>query len=784
MNWNDVLHSYEDSILFNIYCNVANEKPGNKTFSREQLVDGLRKRLGKPEQVRTALTYIGRIEAFIIKQLIAQGGTQKIEDVRKSVKENGFALKVSSPNPSDITPDYQGVPTFEDLIARLAAVGLVFSRDTSKATKLVEWAHGRILYIPDPIRHVLMMTRDLRDNLDKLMHLDIVSVALGFSPKTIIHNGASEFQRDVSRYWRHVRRVGRLNITANGWIYKNTYKHVLAALNSPPDAPTDESGNLRLWFIRRLLTCVGDFKLQNSELLATEPPSLLQMSMAERIRHCFETWRDGKVWSEFIELMNGPLPEQESMLWIAPELNKARTTFLRVMARLSANNPQGWVAASDLVNALHRTEYEWLFPRTFRGKNLKKANSLYKSPYYYENNPYRITFENITSEEQGWLAVEGAAIFAILQHPLSWLGLIDMGYTGDVNSKNTREIGCRLTETGAWLLGIGPQPQFVESGGRVVVQPNFTILAMEPIPDSVILALDTFAEPKGGDRVLNYELNRASVYRAQTKGKSVAEIVQFLEQHQGGPLSNNVRRTLEEWDALHQRIVIYRDARLLQFANAKAKATTQPIIEQANDDGDTNIAKKAVFANLNENFMVSKHAEPNKQLVDRLSSQGWIPINSPAGSVDVTNSVRLEDSGDFEFRQPTPSIYALSVTDQWSTRTANGGKITPNSVRAAMSKGVKLDDLLSQLKNLSGGTLAFELETNIRSWAGFYGKASLKTVCLLELSNREVLDNLLKDRVLGKFLKPIEGSAKPMALVDEAHAEQVASVLRERGVVV
>lgn len=779
MNWNDVFNVYDDGVLQSIYFNYSGEPFADGIYSRDRLVDGLRKKLGKPDQIRLILTRISRAEAYIVKLLIGQGGMQKAEDVRKALKENGVALKISSTNPFDITPDYKGTPSFEDVIARLSALGLVFSRDSAKGTKFMGWTSGRILYIPDPVRHILMMTRDLRDKLDQLAHLDNTSAMLSFLPKTIIHNGASDFQRDVSRYWRHVRRTNRLNVTANGWIYKNSFKHVLAALNSPPDAPNDESGNLRLWFIRRLLTCVGDFKLQNgSELLVNETPALLQMPMADRIRHCFETWRDGKVWSEFVDLI-GEAPENESQLWVAPELNKARSTFLRVVARLSANDPQRWVSLTEIIDYLRRTEYEWLFPRTFRGKNLKKSNSIYKSPYYYENNPYRITFSGVDSEEQGWLKVEVSAVFALLNRPLSWLGVVDMGYADSLTSKHTHEIGYRLTETGAWLLGLGPQPKFVESGGRVIVQPNFTILAMEPIPDSVILELDTFAESKGGDRVLNYELSRASVYRAQTKGKSVAEIIQFLEQHQGGPIINNVRRTLEEWDALHQRIVIYRDARLVQFANANAKTATQPIIEQAERDNG-----KPVFSTLSENFIVAKNVGPTQQLVNHLSSAGWIPIRNDAGNTDVTNHIRLNGNGEFEFRQPTPSIYALSVAEQWATRTANGGKITSSSVRAAMSKGIKLDDLLSQLKNLSGGTLTFELETNIRSWAGFYGKANLKTVCLLELSNREVLDNLLKDQVLGKFLQPIEGSAKPMALVDAAHAEQVALVLRERGVMV
>ncbi|MEI7467201.1 MAG: helicase-associated domain-containing protein [Chloroflexota bacterium] len=760
--------------------NIAGFERGVSTNSRTRAIDLLRKQLGKPEVVRTALQQMGVVEAFAIKKLISSGGMLKTNELRAAIQEAGIPLKVSPSDISLITPDYAGVPRFEDAIARATAFGLIFSRETTEGQKELRWIPGRTLFVPDPVRHVLLMTRDLRETLETMSQKMLNIPSQQVEPSRIMHGAASDFQRDLSRYWRHVRKIGRLSVTTQGWIYKNAFKQVLAALNSPPDAPVEEASNWRLWFIRRLLMRMGDIVPADryiNDLGTSTKPKLPQLTMADRIRQCFELWRDEKVWSEFVELINAA-PEQESMLNTSPELNKARATLLRAIARLSTSQPTRWVSIEELCTSIKRTDYDWLFPRNYRGRNLKKGSSLYQSPYYYENNPYRISFQNVPNEEKGWEMVEVGMIALTLCDPLHWLGLVDLGYEPKQAGQPDMPLAYRLTDVGAWLLGIAPQPVFVESGGRVITQPNFTILAMEPIPDAVILELDLFADAKGGDRVLNYELNRQSVYRAQIKGKTVNDIIQFLEQHQGGPIANNVRRTLEEWETQHRRIVFHQNARLIQFADTTAKEATQSTIEASLKDAQD----APTIVSLSPDFILTKGRAPTQTLVTRLSESGWIPFTSTSTNTDTAGSIRLEENGEFEFRQPTPSIYTLALTDKFATRTKQGGKITPDGVRAAMSKGVKLNDLLTQLKNLHNEALTAKLETNIRSWAGFYGKASLKTVCLLELSNREVLDNLLKDRILGKYLQPIEGSSKPMALVDTAYVAQVEAVLRERGV--
>jgi len=108
--------------------------------------------------------------------------------------------------------------------------------------------------------------------------------------------------------------------------------------------------------------------------------------------------------------------------------------------------------------------------------------------------------------------------------------------------------------------------------------------------------------------------------------------------------------------------------------------------------------------------------------------------------------------------------------------------ITPASIRAAMSAGMPLDQLLATLAELHAGPIPEALEHKIRAWASFYGTATLQSVVLLELSSLDVLTNLLNDPEVGPHLTPVEGALTPTAIVDSARADDVRRMLTERGI--
>ncbi|MCL5999262.1 MAG: helicase-associated domain-containing protein, partial [Chloroflexi bacterium] len=427
------------------------------------------------------------------------------------------------------------------------------------------------------------------------------------------------------------------------------------------------------------------------------------------------------------------------------------------------------------------SEHQFLFSRKQRYRDYTGGVGNYNTPYYATNNPYSMTFPTVKEERQGWDMVERQFIVNVLTGPLYWLGMIELGYRkGESPGEGVEPAGYRLTQVGAWLLGLAEPPEFIESGGRVLVQPSFTVIAMEPVSDTVLLALDEFADPQGGDRAVTYHLTRQSVYRAQRRGWDAARIRSFLEQHQGGNIPANVQRSLDEWQVLHQRITFHRAAPVLQYADETARAGVRETLAK------TGVALDSLSPNfdlLRADLDGGQEAPSLAGVTDALSEAGWMPLVTPRhADAQTEGSLRIDEAGEIIFKQAVPNIYALSQLAPVTEGSDGRRRITAQCVRAAMSGGMTLDELLTILAHLHDGPLPQKVETSIRAWAGFYGEASLKSIHLLELTSLEVLNNLLQDEQVSQFLKPIEGSTVPLALVEADNVAQVRAVLVERGV--
>ncbi|GIV85654.1 MAG: hypothetical protein KatS3mg052_2661 [Candidatus Roseilinea sp.] len=605
---------------------------------------------------------------------------------------------------------------------------------------------------------------------------ELLGSAMRSSSFTVLSASAGDFQRDLGRYLRHVRKANGIPLTQQGWIYKTCLKALATALNVA-EAPANERDHGRMWFMRRLLRAMNELSEADQGRFITVNPNgrLLGMPMTQRVKWTFETWRDSDAWNELLRLplqVSGGHASREA----SAALGKARLTLLRAIGRLAqVDRPSGeWLTLAELVAYVKRNHYAFLFERRHHGHS---PRSLYVSPYHRANNLYGLTFGAVKNEANGWDLVEGGFIVNVLTGPLWWMGLVELGYPSNARQaggENVAPAAFRLTPAGTWLIGGGDPPTFVERGGKLIVQPNFTVLALEPISDAVLSDLDHFAESQGGERVIAYHLTRESLYRGQQSGWDAARVIAFLEAHQGGPIPANVRRSLEEWEAAHRRITFHRNVCVVQFADAEA--------EQALTDALMPFEPRALGARFG--LIEERDAA---EVVAALREAGWTPVLQPAGDQATENALRAGDAGEVMFTQAAPSVYALGKLAQFAelapaNEGKNGARITAASVRAAMSSGMSLDQLLATLAELHAGPIPVALEEKIRAWASFFGDATLQHTVLLELSSDTVLANLLDDREVGPYLTPIAGSAKPLALVQPAHAEIVRAMLRERGI--
>jgi len=763
VNWLDILNRYSNEMLAAMCTALrVSQYAGQVTrANRVAAMRALQKALSREGHVDYALKFMGAVEMTALKLLLQHGGQEDLEVLRNSVLVQGATMKptrlADHSRWQEATPDYQGVPHFEDALARAACFGLIFSRDIQHGD-LISFTPGKTLFIPSA----------LMDVLDGHAEFAAREANAADAPPQVMRASAFDFQRDLSRYWRHAHKQGEVALTTQGWIYKANFKTFLSALNLPTDVANDESSNARMYFMRRLLVAMGEFDGDNFAgfLYATQESKLLAQPMAERIKNTFETWQHTGAWNELNRL---PVDHFgiDHRREAPPELAGAREAILRSIVRLAVGHPQEWVRVDSLIGQIRRKDYQFLFKRNekrYFGENI----------YMYPSRTYGVSFTGIRDDASGWVRVEQAFIINVLTGPLAWLGAVELGYGKEQQTgENTVPQSFRLTEVGAWLLGLADMPEFAEVGGRVVVQPNFVILAMEPINDQVLVDLDRFADASSGERVTSYEMTRASVYRGQRQGWHAAEILAFLEQHQGMPVASNVRRTLEEWELQHRRITFRRNQVVVQFADAETQHETRELLGEYQ------------ARSLTEQFDVLGKPDA-KQVIHALHEAGWSPLTENANKAQseaAVSYIKMKADGELTLTQPTPSVFVLGQLAQFASANSDGTwAITAESVQRAIGRGLTVEQVLTLIMELSQSAVPLALERRIRKWSGFFGQANLQNVLLLELESVDALTALMADEELKAYLQPIEGSSKPLALVSGIDLPNLREMLIERGV--
>ena len=136
--------------------------------------------------------------------------------------------------------------------------------------------------------------------------------------------------------------------------------------------------------------------------------------------------------------------------------------------------------------------------------------------------------------------LQGATEREWLRH-LHVLGLLD------VAAQEDRVVACRLSPLGARVLGATSTG--LDTGLRpILVNPDFEIVVLpEGDVSDVVHTLDGFAErTKTGD-VVHFRLTKEAIEAAVGRGRSVEELVTFLQGRARGEVPQNVLYSLSSW---------------------------------------------------------------------------------------------------------------------------------------------------------------------------------------------------------------------------------------------
>ncbi|OQA46999.1 MAG: hypothetical protein BWY52_00440 [Chloroflexi bacterium ADurb.Bin325] len=742
--------------------------------------------IGQPERIHRAYERLNERARRALEQLQLAGGEMRTTRFRSLLSDAGIIARQSPRPPRTIwstisRPETSRQPRdFSEILAHLLLHGMIWTYGQpaafTTATRL-NFEGGRYVYIPDEVARHLPPPSAAEPS---------ASPSIGY----VLSGSARVCQRDLYLMWSAARETP-FSLTNNDLLRVTDLKRVAGQLLTAETVASGqrETHYRRLFFLRRLLTAQGLLnRVPNTDKLAADPqPTFFGQTAVARVRASFNAWRDGAWWNElWTTYVQGSTRASGSSTDFAPRaIVLARQYVMAVLVELirqrqaSAQEPAGepWIALDALDAYLHYRGEDFLIDR-----EMAETQTRY---YYYGNesaSPYVLnelgwTWADFAQDEDaGWRGVERTFLKAVLSEGLYWLGLIDLGYEQPVTpAGGTVPDGwsaVRLTDMGRWLLLDGPEPTIPEETGRVVLQPNFHVFAFDPISDSVLARLDSFATRLNAERAVEFEITRDSVYRSQLAGQSVAVIKEWLEQITGSPLPQNVGRSLDEWHAAFERIVVWPRVAWLEVAEPDAAAAllADPALRP-------HIIKQVTPTGL------LVHRDRAAELEQALFKAGELPERADNAMRVHRASLELTETGRITLIGPLPWLYTRAALERIAEQTAEGWQITPGSVARAAAQGRDAASILADLTYMAANGVPEQLVVSIKRWARHYGKATFEPAILVQFRDQDALNDLRQDGVLRRLLKPLRSAASDgLAKIDPADLERVTALLRERGV--
>jgi hypothetical protein len=273
-------------------------------------------------------------------------------------------------------------------------------------------------------------------------------------------------------------------------------------------------------------------------------------------------------------------------------------------------------------------------------------------------------------------------------------------------------------------------------------------------------------------------------------------IIAFLEKVSAAPLPQNVRRSLEEWGAHHERIVVRRNMSLLQAIDA-------PTL-------DTLYADPALQRFLGRRLSPTAALVPTKQLEPlraQLVAIGKLPALSEGGDAYPSRVLSADPAGRITFLQPLPSIFVRRALRPFTTAAVPGTeapglqaqgqpvreppaqglqeadgslRLTPDSLRRGARSGMTAEQMIAILERFQAEPLPEEVPAMVRRWAKNWGRGTLAEVALLQVESAEIMADLLAEHELKPLLRPIAG-APTLATIQQDKMMEVRQLLEERG---
>lgn len=732
-----------------------------KKLSKSQVIAQMRARFFARERVLASLARLNDRERAVLDRLLLRGGTAPTRTLQREVLRARLVTVAGEGKPRNRTSagvpyaeGYAGDPSrihskeFADVVARLTYQGLVFSRtmsaSTGGASLKLQFHPGDTLFVPEAIRRHLPQPKSI---LVEVRHWQPDEVQPG-DPALVL--------RDLYLYWDFVRR-NAVPLLQSGLVGKRSLRAINSVLLVPDplleDATReDEAG--QLWLLRTLLEGVSLLQNRQGQLRpAGEDPLVIPpfwaWPVSRQLQACLEAW-------------SRLLATARLDVHVAQYGPRFPHAWKVLLDSLRSDATDAWIDLEELFELVQDRDLDFLFGDHTKVESYRGSYYYGKSPAHFNGAPKELLKRFEQAERR---FVEGMVTGFLHQ-----LGITDLGRVGG------KWGAIRLTPIGRTLLA-GDQAQasapVAAEAGKLIVQPNFQVLVIGPVNLEWLARMDLFAERVRADRgAFEYHLSRDSIYRAQQVGMGVDQVLHFLERAGGIELPQNVRRSLEEWGAHHERIVFRSGVSLLQAAG-------EDLLSALISDSQT--GEHLARAVSPEVALLKKGCEGS--LIDGLVGQGLFPAVSGAGPETADRSVVIHEDGSI---RPIHAVPSLHLRGRLSRLAEEGGdgtwRLTEKSVRHAGGSKGKVLRLLEELGRLHRGSVPESVREKVKAWGDYYGNAAAGTVTLIEFRDQETLEELRQHPDLKPYLTPFSAGSRALAAVAGDRLAEVQEILARFGV--
>lgn len=571
------------------------------------------------------------------------------------------------------------------------------------------------------------------------------------APSIIEAGDVERFIRRFFLFWAELLQEPAKQLKAGG-MYKRDVRRVGDSLGL--DIKQHEDDLRWMYSFLRNMNLVA---IKNRKIYARDDGAVMRFWDTSPVRQGEEMLRAYRRWAEPLEVneqvlyrytyySRGPdhRPEHKlrtEVVQLLPKLDQSNwTPFPLFMALLNGGAPGHFLYSHAALQTLER--------------NLRWYHS-------QKSEDFQETIGNL----------ERDVVIQILEE-MQRFGFISLGYEKgqDKDKEAVRSLtALRVTPITRAIHQDETLPQ-EESAWQIVLQPDFQILAMGPAPLSVLAQLELMADrEKVGKGVIEYRLTRESVYQAFQRDLTEDRLRAFLDEATEQPLPQNVARSLQEWGAQHERIVIRRDICILQVDDAE-------VLEMLLNDEKIHLD----LNRLDERTAWTPSAQAAK-VKDRLWELEYMPTVSHGPEEDLPRSVQWDDDV-LRPRHPLPSLYVTGTMRRIADEVDGHWELTSDSVDTAATLGMDVPDIIKLLERMTGESMSAAWEKRLKAWGKHFGAGEYARVLLLRMGSAKALAELRSaDRRLHRWLRPLVKESG-LAVVNENHWDEVQERLAEWGV--